>query len=430
MPDISESGFAAFKVNSPRARRRSKQHHGNKSRRDHNLYAALDLGTNNCRLLIAKGSGDNFKVIDSYSRVVELGKGLEKTGRLSQASMDAAVEALTLCARKIKSKQVKSWRCVATEACRKAENGQEFLNRVKSESGLSLELISPRVEARLAVMGCINLVDPSKDVALVIDIGGGSTELSWVDIRKIRQDNPPARIHRPPISAWASLPIGVVTLSEKIPEHEYRNQWYEDMKDHVRLMIDNAGCETRFTKAFEQGRGHLIGTSGTITSLAGIHLKLPYYQRDKVDGLWLRSKHAVAVARDMASRSPESRAQEPCIGADRARLLVAGCAITDVLCEKWPSKMIRVADRGLREGILIGLMDKRSARAALNAKPPQGGYADVSRPHLADVREPHMSEQAQDQNQDCAKDIKSELNNDASSNADGNNHNLAMTDDS
>jgi exopolyphosphatase/guanosine-5'-triphosphate,3'-diphosphate pyrophosphatase len=167
------------------------------------------------------------------------------------------------------------------------------------------------------------------------------------------------RTHRPPISAWASLPIGVVTLSERVPEHDNRTVWYEEMKKTVRETIDEAGCSTRFTRSFQEGKGHIIGTSGTITSLAGIHLKLPYYQRSKVDGLWFRSTDAVRVARDMASRSPEERALEPCIGNDRARLLVAGCAITDVLCEMWPSKMIRVADRGLREGMLMGLMDRQ-----------------------------------------------------------------------
>ena len=317
--------------------------------------AQYHVEQNNCRLLIARETRDGFRVIDSYSKVVKLGQGLAHSGALAQESMDAAVEALKVCARKMKSKHVKRWRCVATEACRRADNGDAFLDRVKAESGLSLEVISPRVEARLAVMGCMKLIDKTKDVALVIDIGGGSTELSWVDVRKLR-DGDEHKLHRPPISAWCSLPLGVVTLSDRVPEHEDRATWYADMKQVVRDEIKAQNCETRFVRAFEEGRGHLIGTSGTITSLAGIHLKLPYYQRNKVDGLWLRSHDAVTVARDMASRSPEDRAKEPCIGEDRARLLVAGCAIIDVICEMWPSKMIRVADRGLREGMLIGLI--------------------------------------------------------------------------
>ena len=358
MPDGDLSGVentsGEQKSSQVRTRRRSHGRSG-KGRRPQ-TFAALDLGTNNCRLLIARASGDGFKVIDSYSRVVRLGKGLASTGQLSQESMDAAVEALAVCAKKMKARRVKRWRCVATEACRKASNGQEFLDRVKTEAGVNLEIISARVEARLAVMGCINLIDTTKDVALVIDIGGGSTELSWVDIRRLRDPQGTMRVHRPPISAWASLPVGVVTLSEMVPEHDDREVWYADMKAKVRDAIKEQGCETRFTKTFKDGRGHLIGTSGTITSLAGIHLKLPYYKREKVDGLWLRSIDAVKVARDMASLSPKERAKEPCIGDDRARLLVAGCAITDVICELWPSKMIRVADRGLREGMLMGLM--------------------------------------------------------------------------
>ena len=343
-----------------RPRHRSRRKSGRKGKSRSNVFGAVDLGTNNCRLLVAKPSGEGFRVIDSYSRVVRLGAGLSSTGQLSQKSMDAAVEAIKVCSDKMRIKKVQRWRCIATQACRQAGNGEEFLERVKTETGLTFELISPRVEARLAVMGCLSLIDKSKDVALVVDIGGGSSELSWVDVRKLRDSSASHRVHRPPISAWASLPAGVVTLSEAFPEQGQTradlDARYTAMKDHVRSLIVDAGCETRFTKAFSEGKGHMVGTSGTITSLAGIHLKLPYYQRDKVDGLWMQSADAVRIAQHMASLPVDLRAQEPCIGADRASLLVAGCAIMDVLCELWPAKRIRVADRGLREGMLMGLM--------------------------------------------------------------------------
>lgn len=352
--DMSGSGVETEKAHAGHTRPRHRGRRGPKPK----SYAALDLGTNNCRLLIARPMADGFRVIDSYSKVVRLGAGLASTGRLSDQSMDAAVDAIAMCARKMKSKSVKRWRCVATQACRQADNGHEFMTRVKSETGVSLEIISPRVEARLSVMGVLNLIDMDKDAVLVVDIGGGSTELSWVDVRKLRDQDAPMRVHRPPISAWASLPVGVVTLSEQVPEHEDRATWYADMKARVKECIEDAGCGTRFTKTFKAGQGHLIGTSGTITSLSGIYQKLPYYQRNKVDGSWMPASAAVEIARNMASRSPESRAQEPCIGYDRAKLLVAGCAITDVLCEMWPSDKIRVADRGLREGILMGLMQQ------------------------------------------------------------------------
>jgi exopolyphosphatase/guanosine-5'-triphosphate,3'-diphosphate pyrophosphatase len=348
------------KPTKPRRRKNRSNSLGNKSpKKDHPLYAAIDLGTNNCRLLIARPVDEGFKVIDSYSKVVRLGVGLESTGLLSKESINNAVDALYVCAKKIKTHRVKRWRCVATEACRKALNGKYFLDRVKKETGLSLEIISPRVESRLAVMGCINLIDTTKNVALVVDIGGGSTELSWVDVRRLKDENLSTKIYRPPISAWASLPIGVVTLSERIPELNDRALWYENMKTVVRDEINKSNCKNRFVNIFNEGKGHIIGTSGTITSLAGIHLKLPYYQRDKVDGLWLRTSDAIKVSRYMSSLSPLERAKEPCIGEERANLLVAGCAITDVICEIWPSKIIRVADRGLREGMLMGLMQQK-----------------------------------------------------------------------
>ncbi len=376
---------SALATNSNSSSRRRRKRKGPSGSAKNATFGAVDLGTNNCRLLVAKPTEDGFRVIDSYSRVVRLGAGLSASGSLSQTSMDAAVDAIGVCAAKMKQRGVRRWRCIATQACRQADNGAEFMARVKAETGLSFEVISPRVEARLAVMGCLSLADLEKDVVLVVDIGGGSSELSWVDVRKLKQGED-HRIHRPPISAWASLPAGVVTLSEAIPEQgdspEALAARYAAMKAHVVDLIEKAGCETRFTKAFAAGKGHIIGTSGTITSLAGIHLGLPYYQRNKVDGLWMNSEHAINISRRMASLPVDERAKEPCIGHDRASLLVAGCAIMDVLLEMWPAQRIRVADRGLREGLLMGLMSQSQARSskpnpqaapeALQPEAPQG----------------------------------------------------------
>jgi len=356
MPDDALPGAGFTDLNGSGSVRRRPQHRRRK--RKTKTYAALDLGTNNCRLLIARPKKEGFRVIDSYSKVVRLGAGLQSTGRLSKDSMDMAVNAIGVCAKKMKTKNVQRWRCVATQACRAAKNCDQFLDRVKSETGIALEIISPRVEARLSVMGCVNLIDITKDVALVVDIGGGSTELSWVDVRTLRENGGLTRAYRPPISAWTSLPVGVVTLSERVPEHDDKKIWYEDLKQVVRDTIVEKQAHTRFTNVFKAGEGHMIGTSGTITSLAGIHQKLPYYQRDKVDGSQMKSQDAVTLCRELASLTYEERSKEPCIGEDRAKLLVAGCAITDVLCEMWPSEQISVADRGLREGILMGLMQR------------------------------------------------------------------------
>lgn len=341
----------------PRRRRARGSRRGKAS-----YYGAIDLGTNNCRLLVARSQSEGFQIVDSYSNVVRLGAGLASTGRLSNESMDAAVKAIGVCANKMKAKSVKRWRCIATQACREAENGEEFLQRVKSETGLTFETISPRVEARLSVMGCLNLIDRTKDVALVIDIGGGSTELSWVDIRRLNTEEN-IRLHRPPISAWVSLPMGVVNLSEKFPERpDDLEGWYEDMKTYVRDEIFKQNCEKRFANVFRENRGHLVGTSGTITSLTSVYLELPYYQRAKIDGIWVNTADIHCTAKRLTSLPLAEREAEPCIGKDRATMLSAGCAIFDVICEFWPTEMTRVADRGLREGMLMGLMNKSQLR--------------------------------------------------------------------
>ncbi len=347
-------GAKVKRPNRPRRKRRKPQN-----------FAAIDLGTNNCRLLIARsisgGTTDaqqnNFKVVDSFSRVVRLGAGLASTGRLSEKSMDMAVEAIAICANKMKAKSVKRWRCIATQACRAADNGDEFLAKVKKETGLKFETISPRVESRLAVMGVLNIIDTSKEVALVIDIGGGSTELSWVDIRRLRSSN--NRLHRPPISAWVSLPIGVVNLSEIYPEdHQDRPGWYAAMKAHVLAEIQKQNRDKQFTNMFKDGDGHIVGTSGTVTSLAGVMMNLPNYQRDKIDGIWVDGPALIDTARSLSAMPLLQRQTMPCVGDDRATMIAAGCAILDVVYGLWPSQQIRVADRGLREGMLMGLMQK------------------------------------------------------------------------
>lgn len=361
MPEDLESGSTGAgdrPANQSPHKRRTKRTR-RKRRRKPKYYGAIDLGTNNCRLLIARALPDGFKVVDSYSNVVRLGAGMARTGKLSDESMDMAIEAIAACADKMKRKSVNRWRCIATQACRAADNGEEFLKRVREETGLSFETISPRVEARLAVMGVLNIIDMNKDVALVIDIGGGSTELSWVDVRKMRSASEPARLHRPPISAWVSLPIGVVNLSEMYPEnHDDRAGWYAAMKAHVLDEIKKQNRDKQFTKTFKSGNGHMVGTSGTVTSLASVLMELPFYQRDKVDGIWVDGPALLETARGLAEMPYKERQHVPCIGEDRVSMIIAGCAILDVISELWPSEKIRVADRGLREGMLMGLMNK------------------------------------------------------------------------
>lgn len=336
-----------------------------KKNRGEPLYGAIDLGTNNCRMLVARKTRDGFRVVDAYSRIVKLGEGLGASGRLSDAAMDRAVEALKVCAQRLERKQVNAMRAIATEACRRAENGEAFLERVERETGLALEIVSAEEEARLAVQGSLDLLDEGMDAAVVVDIGGGSTELCWVDLAEWRARGGFQSGGRPPLRGWSTMPMGVVTLSELFPEpegDEARAQWYADMKAHVKKQMKAPKGARRLRPIFEAGRAHMVGTSGTVTSVAGVHLDLHRYDRSRVDGLWLTHQEALTVCTRLASKDRAGRAQEGCIGTERADLVLAGCAILEAVMEAWPTERMRVGDRGLREGLLLNLMRKKRRR--------------------------------------------------------------------
>jgi exopolyphosphatase / guanosine-5'-triphosphate,3'-diphosphate pyrophosphatase len=315
-------------------------------------YAALDLGTNNCRLLIARPSEDGFVVVDAFSRIVRLGEGLASTGRLSDAAMDRAVSALAVCADKLRRRRVSLVRSVATEACRRAANGREFVQRVYRETGIALEIISPEQEARLAVLGCHALLEPGEGNALVFDIGGGSTELVLIDA-----DHSPPRV-----IDWFSAPWGVVSLSETEPHvGADRNGLLES---YARMRARVTDSFSNFAARLESGTqpGRLLGTSGTVTTLASVHLDLPSYDRRQIDGLIVPVSAMRDISAKLAGMTVSQRAELPCIGHERADLVVAGCAILDAILDIWPAERLGVADRGIREGILRSLMARDRSR--------------------------------------------------------------------
>lgn len=309
-------------------------------------YGAIDLGTNNCRLLIARPNNGGFTVIDAFSRIVRLGEGLSRSGELSDEAMDRAIGALSVCAEKLRRRNVSLSRSVATEACRRATNGLEFTERVRDKTGIALDIIEPAEEARLAVLGCHKLLEPGDGPALIFDIGGGSTELVLID-----QEEETSRIR-----AWWSAPWGVVSLTEsegkEALERPDRLQAYSRMRERARRAFAN------FAKMLpEQREGiRLLGTSGTVTTLASVHLALPFYDRRAVDGLHVPIEAMQKISAMIAGMNFEERSSLPCIGNERADLVVAGCAILEAIIEIWPAKNLGVADRGIREGILRSLM--------------------------------------------------------------------------
>ena len=337
------------------------------------LYAALDLGTNSCRMLIAKPDGLNFAIVDAFSKAVRLGSDLERVGVLSQAGVSRTLQALHVCARKIRKYGVVRMRLVATEACRRAKNGKYFLEKVNADTGLKLEVISPAEEARLAIISCAPLLEPGVSQVLVVDIGGGSTELVWIDLSNVpNNDRAKAMMMMTPsnknrrgltdkdtnarIIDWISVPSGVATLHQKFSDVDDDTARFALMSCYFEDQISEF---KPYLKSYSYGSlrdFQIIGTSGTITTLGAAHLGLRKYDRDKVDGLNLTSSDVDNVINRFLKLGPEGRKTEPGIGKDRSELIMSGSAIIQTLLRLWPTERMRVADRGLREGILYSLM--------------------------------------------------------------------------
>jgi exopolyphosphatase/guanosine-5'-triphosphate,3'-diphosphate pyrophosphatase len=325
------------------------------------VYAALDLGTNNCRLLVAQPSQrGGFKVIDAFSRIIRLGEGVAASRRLSDEAIERTIDALKVCAGKMLQHRVERAGLIATEACRMADNAPQFLNRVRSETDLDIKVVSREAEARLAVSGCASLIDARSDLVLVFDIGGGSSELIWLDLARHGRKASAAPMDRLQaqncIVAWTSLPTGVVTLAEHYGSRIIDAEIFEAMVTHVTALLAPFIAGNRLRQRMAGKRTQLLGTSGTVTTVAGVHLQLPYYDRKRIDGFWLNVDQVRTVTEHLLASSHAQRVAQPCIGSERAGLVLAGCAILEAVLRAWPCDRLRVADRGLREGILATMM--------------------------------------------------------------------------
>jgi exopolyphosphatase / guanosine-5'-triphosphate,3'-diphosphate pyrophosphatase len=312
-------------------------------------YAALDLGTNNCRLLVARPNSHAFRVIDAFSRIIRLGEGVSVSGRLSEAAIERALEALSVCRDKMQYRRVSRARLIATEACRAAENGPEFIDRVRDKVELELEVIDRETEAELAATGCTPLIDPMAESVILFDIGGGSSEL--VSMGSTRSTGGPPL---PAIRGWASLPVGVVTLAERHGGIEVGRALFETMVAEVAVYVDRFAAADQACTPIDSI--HLLGTSGTVTTIAGVHLGLKRYDRRQVDGCWMSDGQISEVVERLLAMSYEERVANACIGPERADLVLAGCAILEAIRRVFPCKRLRVADRGLREGMLVQMM--------------------------------------------------------------------------
>jgi exopolyphosphatase / guanosine-5'-triphosphate,3'-diphosphate pyrophosphatase len=314
------------------------------------VCAAIDLGTNNCRLLIAEPIGDGFRVIDAFSRIVRLGEGVQTTQRLSDAAIARTLAALRVCSAKIRRRGVTRVRAVATEACRRAINCDEFVAAAAEDTGIELEIISSMEEGRLALAGCAPLLERTAPYAVVFDIGGGSTELMWMTMG----DDGPRLLDQ------ASVRCGVIDLAERYGGDRIDPEHYRVMVAEVATALSEFERRNGISELARAGSVQMLGTSGTVTTLAGVHMGLLRYDRRMVDGSYLRIEDALGVINHLTEQDFAGRAADPCIGEERADLVVAGCAVFQAISETWPVRGLRIADRGLREGILVDLIAGRS----------------------------------------------------------------------
>ena len=325
----------------------SENNFGHSNNQYNKHYGAIDLGTNNCRLLIAQPKVSGHHIVASYSQIVCLGEDLTANDYLSEDAMTRTLNALSVCAQKLRNYNVSILRNVATEACRKAKNCEVFFDKIQAETGLIFETISCEEEAYLAMLGCQNLLTEHYPYTLAFDIGGGSTEVIW---SKLNDDG----LYK--IVDVLSLPFGVLTLSENYDARGRFADFYEKVVLKITGYLQPFSKKNNIGENIRTKNVQMLGIAGTVTTLSAIHLELPYYMRSKIDGIKIGFDELSRVSKLLFGLGYEARVSLPCIGKERAKLILPGCAILEAICASWPVGNIRIADRGLREGILTELM--------------------------------------------------------------------------
>lgn len=323
-------------------------------------FAAIDLGTNSCRLVIASPTPASFRIVETFSKITRLGEGIINDNELSRPAMRRTINALKVCAGVIEEyAPIYRSRFVATAACRRAKNCKEFLDLVKKETGLTIETISSKEESRLAVVGCIPLLNRNIRRALVFDIGGGSTEISLARVTNSGKTF---------IEGFVSLPYGVVTISEAFPSQDMTALAYDTIIERTHKLLKEFDEKYNIREAIKNQEIQIIGTSGTVTVLGAVHLNLPRYNRSAVDGISITRQDIDRAIAKIKRLGDEGRKKHPCIGAQKADLTMAGCTIIEGLCSFWPIEEITVADRGIREGILLDMMHSNRSKNFYNKR--------------------------------------------------------------
>ena len=335
----------------------------------HPIIAAIDLGTNSCRLLVARvnvaGIRTNYfrsrpkpvawKVIDSFAKVVRLGEGMYSHDELSHDAIERTMEALSICRKKLDKYNMHSMRAVATEACRRATNKEVLVNRAREELGLNLEVICAEEEARLALKGCSAILDSRIPYGIVFDIGGGSTEVILVRLKRENKRSPGYAVPFDVIDS-ISIPYGVVTTTEAVDLADNQEYVHKMLHEKITDMLSEFVSKNKIIELIKNNEIQVAGSSGTVTTLAAYHLGLAQYERRLVDGMTISYEDLHIVIEKIFAMDKQGSLEESTVGFGRADYVLTGSVILKALCEVIPAKTMRIADRGVREGILIDLM--------------------------------------------------------------------------
>ena len=298
-------------------------------------YAAIDLGTNTCLLLVAEWDGQELHPLVREMRVVRLGENLDRTGRISSTALDRATAALTEYRDIITSSGCQEMRCVATSAFRDAPNKDELTERIRNITGLEIEEISGEEEARLVHRAVQEAFPEETGERASVDVGGGSTEIIFDKQGHLHE------VH--------SLPLGSVRLTERHFSHDPPAAVeVAALRDNISTVLEDSGLPTKVAS--------LIGVGGTATTLAAIHLELEDYDPVKVHGRILKQRDLETILERCLALPYEQRVRLPGLHPGRADVIMAGTIILLAIMGHLQDKMIRISDRGIRWGIIAEMI--------------------------------------------------------------------------
>lgn len=298
--------------------------------------ATIDLGSNTVRLLVADVEGPGrWRVVAEHQTVTRLGEGLAATGALGEVPMARTLAVVRDYVARGAALGATETRIVATSAVREAANGSVFAAAVERATGWRVRVVSGEDEARLTLLGVRHGVGPLAGPVVVFDIGGGSTEYILADGEQVR--------------ATASLRLGVVPLAERypFPERVDRSRYAALLREVMRQLARELPAEILSARP-----AHLVGTAGTVTTLAALDLGLPRYDAGRVQGHRLSRAAIERLGARLGSLTVGERAALPCLEPGRADLIVPGVAIVMATLDCLGVDGLTVSDSGLREGIL------------------------------------------------------------------------------